>query len=180
MSHRSRLFILGLTTLILAVPGFSQDRGDRPNRQQGNRPDISSEEWKQEQAQMINTKTMAFMEKMGNSVPGDKVAPVAQLVQQHLVGELKIRMQVMAARQKVEGDRQAMRNIMMNSRKKLEDLATKTNAQAGKLLEKKALRNFKNNLEALTPKPGGPGGRGGEGGGRGGRGGGGQGGGGGF
>ena len=190
MTQTSRIFTLCLSLLILTATGFAQNQGNRQNRpegnrqqgnrQQANRPNMSVEEWKKQQADNINKKTAAFMKKMGKAVPEDKVVAVTNVVQQHFIGELKIQMALMAARQKAGDDRKAMRQLMTKRQEQVKALAANTGDAAAKLLDKKPLSTFKKNLAQSSQQGGqGGGGRGGQGGGRGGQGGGGGGGGGG-
>ncbi len=181
MIQTSRIFTLCLSILVLTAAGFAQDRGDRQKRPEGNRPQenrqkMSVEEWKKQQTENINNKTKAFMKKMGDVVPEDKMPAVTTLVQQHLVGQLKIQMVMMGARQKAEGDRDAMRQLMTKNQEQLKELTAKTGDAAKEVLDKKALRTFKKNLDDLSPQrsgssgqsSGGRGSRGGGGGGGGG------------
>lgn len=179
MAQFFRIFTLALSFLITAISGYSQDGGNRPNRPQGNRPDVNSAEWRQQQGEIIVRQTQEFMQKMGDAVPEEKKAEVAKIVQDHLVAKLKLRIAIEQAREKAAGNREQMRNIMTANQEKLKGLVADANKQAGKVLDKKALGIFKKNMEVLSPPQGGPGagGRGGRGGGQGGGGGGGGGGG---
>lgn len=183
MIQISRIFTLCLSLLILTVAGFAQDRGDRQKRPEGNRnsanrPDINSEEWRAEQSQIIINKTQNFMKKMGDAVPADKQEAVTIVIREHLIGELKLKMAMISAQAKANGDREKMRNLRMAIGEKMKDLAKETNTKAKPLLDKKSLKVFSKNLEEMFPPmaspAGGRGGRGGQGGGgRGGQGGGG-------
>ncbi len=187
MTQISRIFTLSISLLVLTAAGFAQERGERQNRPGGNRdsanrPDIASEEWRAEQSQIIINKTQNFMKKMGDAVPDDKKEAVTTVVREHLIGELKLKMSMISAQAKANGDREKMRNLRMAIGDKMKALAKETNAKAKTLLDKKSLRVFSKNLEQMFPPMSGPGGGGrggpggGGGGGRGGQGGGGGGG----
>ncbi len=176
--------MISLASLIFASGAYAQDGGGNRQRQQGqrqgNRQPVDIEQWKAQQAQQIKAKTYKFMELMGEDVPEEQKQPLGQIVQDHLVAELKLRMALMTARQKAGNDRQAMREMMMASRGQIEKLTSETKKKAKELLEKKAYRKFQKTLDEISPQPqqrGGPGGggRGGPGGGGGGGGGGGRG-----
>jgi hypothetical protein len=172
MTHLSRLLILGFTLLIVSSPGFAQqqERPNRPNRPGSN---MSPEDWKEQQVEAINRKIDQFMKKMGDLVPEEKKPRLQQFVQIFLVEELKIRMEMMANRQKVQGNRQAMQKLMADTQGKIDKLKSQAHDAAMKLLDdKKAFNAFKKNLEAMSPNraQGGRPGQGGQGGGQGGRG----------
>lgn len=136
MTQISRIFTLCLSLLILTAAGFAQEQGDRQkrpegnrqqgNRQQGNRPNMSVEEWKKQQAENINKNTAAFMKKMGDAVPEDKVVAVTGVVQQHFIGDLKIQMSLSAERQKAGKDRDAMRKLQTKRQELVKALTAKT------------------------------------------------------
>ncbi|MEX0324405.1 MAG: hypothetical protein AB3N63_19770 [Puniceicoccaceae bacterium] len=182
MNKIKRIIIISLASLILASGVYAQDGGNRqrPNNQrQGNRQPVDVEQWKAQQAQQIKANTYKFMELMGEDVPEEQKQPLGQIVQDHLVGQFKLRLAMMSAREQAGEDRQKMRQIMMGVRAKTEELTADTNKKAKALLEKKAYRKFQKTLDQVAPQQqqrGGPGGgRGGPGGGRGGPGGGGAG-----
>lgn len=168
MRNITRVLIISLASLIAASGVYAQDNGgnrQRPqNQRQGNRQPVDVEQWKAQQAQQIKAKTYKFMELMGEDVPEEQKQPLGQIVQDHLVGELKLRMAMMTARQKAGNDRQALRQTMMAVRGKMEDLRAGTKKKAKELLEKKAYRKFQKTLDEVAPEQqqrGGPGGGGG-------------------
>lgn len=181
----TRILIISLSCLILLTGAYAQDNGGNRQRPQGQRQGpVDVEQWKAQQAQQIKAKTYKFLELMGEDVPEEQKRPLGQLVQDHLVGEFKLRLAMMAARQQADGDRQKMRQAMMSVRSKMDELTADTKKKAKELLDKKAYRKFQKTLAEVAPQqqqrggPGGAGGggRGGPGGGRGGPGGGGGGG----
>ena len=175
MTQISRIFTLCFSLLFLSAAGFAQERGDRQNRPGGNRdsanrPNIASEEWRAEQSKIIINKTQDFMKKMGDAVPEDKQEAVTNVIREHLIGELKLKMAMISAQAKANGDREKMRNLRMAIGDKMKALAKETNAKAKALLDRKSLKLFSKNLEEMFPpmSGGGGGGRGGQGGGGGG------------
>ena len=166
MMHISRLLSLGLAVLVLAGTGVAQER-QQPNRPNQNRPggNPSVEQWQKQQQEAIDRKTKQFMNKMGDLVPEEKKPRLQQIVQIYLVEELKIRLGMQAARNKAEGDREAMRAAMTESREKMQKLKSQAQDAAKKLFEdKKVLQAFNKNLNELSPQAG-QGGRPGQGGG---------------
>lgn len=177
MTQISRLLAFGLSLLMLTCTAFAQERErpNRPNNRQG--ANLSPEEWKQQQQEAINRKTQQFMKKMDDLVAEDKKPGLQRIVQIYLVEELKIRMEMMAGRNKAQGNRQAMAQLTKTAQEKTVKLKSQAQDAANKLFDdKKTLNAFKKNLNAMSPDraPGG-GGQGGQGG-RSGGGGGGQGG----
>jgi hypothetical protein len=185
MTQISRLITVVLSLIVLTASGFAQDR-ERPNRQnserpQGNRPqeniqNMTPEQINQQQGQIVQEKIASFNEKMKGAIPEDKQEGIAALVKDHFVGEARLRVSGMLARQKAGDDREKGRAIVMGVRKKTEELISGTKAKAKKQLDKKTLQKFNQVIDELTPMTGqgggGGGGRGGRGGSQGGGGGG--------
>ncbi|MBK1876568.1 hypothetical protein [Pelagicoccus mobilis] len=170
---KTGLILLASVLYLAPISGFAQEQKAKKNQRK--QPDFASMT-PEERMDWINgqiERTVVRYEKeMGDKAPtAEQQETFTQLIAKNYLEGIKLRSEMMKARQKKKGNNRELMMEMMSKREKLDSELTK---EMKGLLEKPQFKAFKKAQEKIQPKPqrrgqgGGGGGRGPGGGGGGG------------